>query len=321
VIERSRTTVSVVIPCYNAQPFIGEAITSALDQTQPPAEVIVVDDASTDDSAAVAESFGRRVTVIRRPHSGVSATRNAGIAIARGDLIASLDADDIWELDKLEHQVPLFRDAAVGLVYGQHRRFGPRIGTTQVGWPTELPEGDVFERLYLQRNFVPCSSVLVRRQALHDAGGFDEQFSPAADLDAWLRVALHWRFAAVHRVVCGYRQYDEQMSAKRAGVVRCGLRVRANLAMTFEQRTGMSSAERQRRLARVFLEELSGMISKRNLQQARALASVLEEAFASATPDVRRAIARHRRLAALPRPALWLRDRFRRAGLSLLRVA
>jgi glycosyltransferase involved in cell wall biosynthesis len=305
-------TVSVVIPCYNAGRFIGEAIESTLFQSRPPAEVIVVDDASTDNSVHVAESFGDRVRVIRCAHAGVAATRNAGVAVACGDLIASLDADDVWERGKLECQVPRFDDPAVGLVYGQARHFGAGL-TSNAPWPPEPPEGDLFERLYLDRNFIACSSVLVRRHALVEAGGFDGNVAPAEDLDAWLRVALKWKIAAVRQVVCGYRRHADQASSQRAGVVRSGLRVREKLASEFERRTGMSSGERRQQLARLFLGELKDMIDRRKLAEARALAAVLEVAFGSDMPEVRRAIARQRRTAGLLAPAFWIRDFMRRS--------
>ena len=97
--------VSVVIPCSNAEPFIRDTIESILCQTRPVDEVIVVDDGSGDDSAGVAESFGPPVRVIRQSRGGVSAARNRGIQEAKGDLIAFLDADDLWSPQKIERQL------------------------------------------------------------------------------------------------------------------------------------------------------------------------------------------------------------------------
>ena len=91
-------TVSVVIPCYNAAPWLRETIESVLAQTHPVLEVIVVDDGSTDQSAEIAESFGPCVRVVRQSNQGESIARNNGIDLARGDWIAFIDADDIWLL-------------------------------------------------------------------------------------------------------------------------------------------------------------------------------------------------------------------------------
>src|SRR4029434_246146 len=112
-------SVSVVIPCYNAEPFVGEAIESALSQSPTPVEVIVVDDGSDDGSVRVSRSFGDRVRVLSSGHAGVSAARNTGLLAARENLVAWLDADDVWEAGKLADQIPRFDDPVVGLVYGQ----------------------------------------------------------------------------------------------------------------------------------------------------------------------------------------------------------
>jgi glycosyltransferase involved in cell wall biosynthesis len=98
-------TISVVIPCYNGARYLPETLASVLRQTLPPHEVIVVDDGSTDDSAAVAASFGPPVRVLRQPNQGESVARNRGIDEARGNWIAFIDADDLWDPSKLERQV------------------------------------------------------------------------------------------------------------------------------------------------------------------------------------------------------------------------
>ena len=299
-------TVSVVVPCYNGERFVGEAIESALAQTHAPAEVIVADDESADRSVRVASSFGPRVRVIRCAHGGVSAARNAGIAAASSDLIASLDADDVWERDKLEHQLPRFADPSVGLVYGQRVRFGGQ-SKVDVPWPVALPEGDVFERLYFWC-FVPCSSVVFRRRPFLELGGFDTQLSITADFDAWLRLAVSWKFAAVGRVVCRYRRHDDQMTILRAPVVRHMLRVQKKHASELERRTGVSPVGRRHRLAQTYLKELTRMLNRRQLTEAKALVAVLDEEFECDTANIRQAIARKRRIAALPKSAFWLRD-------------
>src|SRR5579884_658579 len=100
--------VSVVLPCFNAARFLPAALDSALSQTYLPFEVILVDDGSTDDSVAIAESYGPLVRVIRQTNQGESVARNRGLDAARGDLVAFLDADDIWERGKLGRQLSLF---------------------------------------------------------------------------------------------------------------------------------------------------------------------------------------------------------------------
>jgi glycosyltransferase involved in cell wall biosynthesis len=111
--------VSVVIPAFNAAPYLRETIRSALAQTHRPAEIIVVDDGSTDATASIANRFGSRVRVISRDHAGIGAARNAGVRAARGELIAFLDADDVWEPEKLARQVQLLAaNPTLDLVFG-----------------------------------------------------------------------------------------------------------------------------------------------------------------------------------------------------------
>src|SRR5262245_21078047 len=97
--------VSVVIPTYNCAPLVREAVASALAQTAPPFEVLVIDDGSTDDSRARIAEFGCPVRYVWKPNGGVSSARNCGLVEAEGDLIAFLDADDVWHPDKLRRQI------------------------------------------------------------------------------------------------------------------------------------------------------------------------------------------------------------------------
>ena len=101
--------VSVVIPVRNGEHFLAEAIESTLGQSRPPLEVIVVDDGSSDSTSEVAQAFGSRVRYIPQPPLGVAAALNCGVDLARGDLLAFLDADDVWRNDKLELQLDAFR--------------------------------------------------------------------------------------------------------------------------------------------------------------------------------------------------------------------
>src|SRR4051812_32070906 len=105
---QERPTVTVVIPTYNQARYLPSAIETALAQSEPPVEVVVVDDGSTDDTAAVLEGFAGQVTAIRTANAGVAAARNTGAREAKGDLLAFLDSDDEWREDKLARQVDLF---------------------------------------------------------------------------------------------------------------------------------------------------------------------------------------------------------------------
>jgi glycosyltransferase involved in cell wall biosynthesis len=117
-------TVSVVIPAFEAASYLRQAVHSALQQTHKPLEVIVVDDGSHDQTSSVARRFGSRVTVIRQAHAGIGAARNAGIREAGGELLALLDADDLWDRDKLARQVQILElDPTIDLVFGGVEQF------------------------------------------------------------------------------------------------------------------------------------------------------------------------------------------------------
>jgi glycosyltransferase involved in cell wall biosynthesis len=176
-------TVSVIIPAYNAADVIGRAIESALRQTVRAGEIIVVDDGSTDDTAAVATKYPL-VTVVSQRNRGPAAARNAAVRLAHGDWLALLDADDSWADKKLEHQLPYTEDPKIGLI---HARSGLTPEQTR---PT-------VETL-LQGNFIGTSSVLLRRAAFDAVGGFDEDRAltyGSEDYNLWVRLrAAGWEF-------------------------------------------------------------------------------------------------------------------------------
>ena len=105
--------ISVVIPCYNGAAFLPETIESVLAQTYPPLEILVIDDGSTDDSATIAQAFGRPVSVHQQPNQGESVARNRGLEMARGDWVAFLDADDVWHPEKLATQVDAMNEGVI----------------------------------------------------------------------------------------------------------------------------------------------------------------------------------------------------------------
>src|SRR5262249_39080693 len=125
--------VSVIMPVLNGERYLGEAIASVRRQSIAPIEIVIVDDGSTDGSAALAATLGPDIRLIRGPHAGVTISRNRGIRAARGDLIAFLDCDDMWTDDKLATQVPiLLEHSDIEVVLGHTRR----MWTSAVGADT-----------------------------------------------------------------------------------------------------------------------------------------------------------------------------------------
>jgi glycosyltransferase involved in cell wall biosynthesis len=198
-----RPLVSAVIPTYNRSHVIERAITSILNQTYRPIEIIIVDDGSTDNTAALIEQLAVPELRYYRTHSnaGASAARNLGISQARGDLVAFLDVDDEWLPEKTERQVAKFAAAPeVGVVYCGIREVSPQ-------WPAQdkIPghRGQLFETLRIV-NVLRTSGVVVRRRVFEDVGGFDCELTARHDWDIWLRIARKYLIDYIPDVAVRY---------------------------------------------------------------------------------------------------------------------
>lgn len=206
--------VSVIIPTYNYGRFVGEAVQSALDQTLPPSEIIVVDDGSTDDTQQVLARFGNRIRVVRQENQGVAVARNTGVAHATGDLLAFLDADDLWLPAKLEKQVERFvRDPGLGLVHCGVLEVD--LARRPLRMALDGMEGWVAtDMLMFRRNVIlgGGSAMVVSRQACNAVGEFDSRLPPTEDWDFWYRVARRFRVGFVPEVLLHYRCHGENNS-------------------------------------------------------------------------------------------------------------
>lgn len=192
--ESSLPSVSVVIPAYNSAGCIRRAIDSALAQTTPPLEVIVVDDGSRDETGEVVGAYPEPVRLVRQENGGPGAARNHGVRMARGEWIGLLDADDAWLPHKLAAQSEPTAGPRTGVIHS-----AVLSGNTQ-----EIPERATFERLW-SRNVVKTSTVLVRKSAFEEVGGFDEDRAliGVEDYNLWLRLArAGWEIVYCPEVVC-----------------------------------------------------------------------------------------------------------------------
>ena len=182
---RADVTVTVITPCYNGGSYLAEALRSALGQSRPPLEVIVVDDGSTDDSASIAERFGPPVRVIQQENQGLPEARNRGLAEARGTHVLFLDADDLLSPEALEHLV-----SAVG-------ERPDAVALMGCGWFRSDPGQPYFVKPALHRSFfpdiiegnlAPVHSWLVPRRLVEAAGRFHGPLRCYEDWDFWWRV-------------------------------------------------------------------------------------------------------------------------------------
>lgn len=204
--------IAVVIPAHNAAAYLQVGLDSLQQQTVRPEQVIVVDDGSTDDSAAIAERSG--ATVVRQEQRGPGAARNRGLAAATTEFVGFLDADDWYALDKLERSIDHLRD----------------LGAACLATDAWLVRGDRVERRKNDRRIVPtvltmetllrgnpvvCSTVVARRDAVLAAGGFDENPDLIAteDYDLWLRLAHKEPVAYLAEPLTFYRVHQGSLSA------------------------------------------------------------------------------------------------------------
>jgi len=175
-----KTTISVIIPVYNAEQYLAEAIESVLMQSVKPLEIIVVNDGSTDESEKVINTFKNDICYVSQENKGASEARNLGISKAKGSLLAFLDADDIWTVHKLELQLKaLNSDPELDMVFGNVEQF-------------VSPGLDVKERtrLRLELKTMPgyhCGSMLIKRESFQRVGPFNENLRLAEFIDWFSR--------------------------------------------------------------------------------------------------------------------------------------
>jgi glycosyltransferase involved in cell wall biosynthesis len=213
--------ISVVVPAHNAARTIAETLATASAQSYPWIEIIVVDDGSADDTAAIVRRHAAadpRIRYIHQHNQGVAAARNRGIAAANGLFIATLDADDLWHPDKLTLQMACFdkRGDATALVYCWCCWIGEQDQVLGYAPPLRL-EGRLIDRMCRGDLIVSCSNALIRRDALLAAGGFDESLRARGaqgceDWALYLRIAARHEIGAATNYLVGYRLSPGSMS-------------------------------------------------------------------------------------------------------------
>jgi len=208
--------VDVVIPVFNGQDYILQALRSVEGQTLRPRSIIVVNDGSTDGTEGIILAFREKCTCnieyVKRPNCGVNAARNAGIERAKGQYVAFLDADDEWLPNKLEEQAKVLQRSEfknVGVVYCRYSVMD-EAGNSKASYCVFDPKmrGRIFHDL-LKRNMIAGSgsAVLARRDCFERVGNFDENLRGAEDWDMWLRLAETFEFDYADEVLVKIRQH------------------------------------------------------------------------------------------------------------------
>ena len=316
---RDDASFAVAIAAYNAAPFLGEAIESALAQTHKPAQVIVCDDGSSDDTAAVAAAYAPDVTLLRRRHRGVSAARNACVQAATADYVVVLDADDILLRPCLE------AFAAAAFVR-------PDLDIITSDAYIEI-DGAVFDRYYRRKarfivddqrlgalhQFIHGQAAL-RRTSIDAVGGYDEQLACGEDTDLFLRMILNGsRAGLILEPLSHYRLRPGSLSSDRARSMESmvtileGARRHPSLS-EHERRTLLDDLTVKRRLALITLAERD-LRDRRPGARARALAIARNE------PALFGPTARLKAVLAAAAPAVarrWIALREARSGRAAL---
>jgi O-antigen/teichoic acid export membrane protein/GT2 family glycosyltransferase/2-polyprenyl-3-methyl-5-hydroxy-6-metoxy-1,4-benzoquinol methylase len=275
--------VSVIVPAYRMAEFIGAAIDSIFAQTFTDYEVIIVNDGSPDtpDFELALEPYRERISYIKQENSGPSAARNVAIGVARGEFLAFLDADDYWEPNFLDQQIEFFKkNPAVDLVYSDALLFGDSPLSGRSFMEVTPSEGEVtFETLLGGRCIVILSGTVARRQAVINAGLFDEELRYAEDYDLWLRIAKNGsRLAYQRQVLLNKRIHAASLSSNRMKLHQSALRVLEK----WKQHSELSQQERD-----ALVEQATWLTAIVNLELGKARLS--EGDFAGAQEAIKQA--------------------------------
>jgi hypothetical protein len=216
-------TVSVIIPAYNSAATIVRALDSVRTQTGVGAEVIVIDDASTDQTMEVVKAAirpGENIRLITMPkNGGASAARNAGIKEAQGHYLAFLDADDVWLPGKLSKQVAAIEaDPEVTLVSCNSQMTSVTGAVLKEGHVNRPPVAgkDAWKTLLIY-NFLPTPTILTRTKLVRELGGFDEALAVGEDLDLWIKLAIRGKVAVLPEILINYYDMNNSLMKRHGG--------------------------------------------------------------------------------------------------------
>lgn len=211
----SKPLISVIIPNYNYGHFLGEAIESVLGQTYENVQLIVVDNHSTDNSVEIAKRYGEALTLIQKPHGGVSSARNLGLTQATGAFICFLDSDDAWLPEKLSTQLEMVQSSNAGVVYSgvnlcdqELRKEGvlrPRFRGQCADLYLKYPTSAII--------LLGCSNAMIKREIALEVGGFNTSLHFSADWDYFRRICELTNVEYVEDVLVNYRRHQKSMSS------------------------------------------------------------------------------------------------------------
>jgi glycosyltransferase involved in cell wall biosynthesis len=268
--------VSVIVPTYNREAFIGIALESVVDQTFPDFEILVVDDGSTDGTEQILEQIqDQRIIYLRQEHSGLPAVaRNTGLRHARGEYIAFLDSDDLWTADKLAVQVA-YMDShpEIGLSYANSYQFVEDPGrclSELILHPGEGLSGRVFDRLYGNQR-IPNLTVMIQASVVDTVGLFDEDEHLKAneDYEYWLRIAEKYPIGYIDQPLAKYRQHLGGISKATIATCRAKLALIEKLDVLYSDFVARHPDRRAEWISRIHYRLGRAYLHKGQIREAR----------------------------------------------------
>ena len=208
------STVSIIIPAYNAASTLADTLQSVLSQTYQDFEIWIIDDGSQDETEVVVQAQSDpRIHFLKQSNAGPAAARNRGVAASAGELITFLDADDCWTPDKLADQVRVLAERPDAAVAYSWTDYIDMAGQPLYAGCRDRHEGEVYGALF-RHNFIESgSNLMVRRAALEEVGGFDTSLRAVEDWELWLRLAEKYSFALVPKAQILYRVMPDSNSS------------------------------------------------------------------------------------------------------------
>ena len=212
--NNNQPLVSIIMNCYNGETFLHESIKSVLSQTYKNWELIFWDNRSEDKSAEIFKSYNdKRFKYYYAPqHTLLSEARNEAVKRSSGEFIAFLDTDDFWEKDKLELQLPLFKDSKVGVVYGNLFIVNEKLNVKKIFLKRKKPRGFILDDLL--KNYCTLLVTLVVRKSFLDncQPAFNNSFHIAGDFDLMIRMSVKYKFDCVEKPIASYRVHEKNES-------------------------------------------------------------------------------------------------------------
>lgn len=270
------TTISVIIPAYNAQNTIVETVESVRQQTFQDLEIIVIDDGSQDRTCELLATISdKRLKVYSHPNKGVSTARNIGIARAQGEYISFIDADDLWTVDKLEKQLATLQanpEASVAYSWIVVMLESPdNRGQVNLFPGKKIPfTGNIYPKLLLDNFIGNGSNILAKAEAIKSVGEFEPSFTSCEDWDYYLRLANRYNFALVPEHQIFYRKTSVNATSQGEAIEREGLkaidRIFQSVPQKYQRLKNQSFANFYRYCGKIYVDN---SIQKQDLQKGR----------------------------------------------------